>query len=123
LYIDFNADIDNKNEIWLEKYRPQKFADLLTDERINREILTWLKSWDEIVFNRKFNPTALPNYKELNNGGLLQQAPIKKEIEYVQSKHKIILIAGPPGIGKTTLARVIAEHCGYESLVVNKQIN
>ncbi len=32
---------------------PVKFSDLLSDDKINREVLTWLKSWDPIVFNKK----------------------------------------------------------------------
>jgi chromosome transmission fidelity protein 18 len=42
--------IPQNNELWLEKYKPKKYDDLLTEEKINRDILTWLKSWDEIVF-------------------------------------------------------------------------
>ena len=43
--------IDENSELWLEKYKPKKYDDLLTDEKTNRDILTWLKSWDELVFN------------------------------------------------------------------------
>ena len=37
---------------WVKKYEPQKFIDLLTDDKINRNLLTWVKSWDPIVFNK-----------------------------------------------------------------------
>ena len=44
--------LDN-NDLWLEKYKPKKYDDLLTEEKTNRDILTWLKSWDELVFKVK----------------------------------------------------------------------
>ncbi|EFC46180.1 DNA replication factor C protein [Naegleria gruberi] len=34
-------------------------------------------------------------------------------------EHKILLIAGPPGIGKTTLAHIAAKQAGYEPIEVN----
>jgi len=39
--------------LWSDKYMPQNFFELLSDERTNREILTWLKAWDPVVFNRR----------------------------------------------------------------------
>ena len=36
--------------LWVDNYTSKKFFDLLTDEATNRNILTWLKTWDEVVF-------------------------------------------------------------------------
>jgi chromosome transmission fidelity protein 18 len=38
------------HNLWVDKYTSKKFFDLLTDEVTNRNVLTWLKTWDEVVF-------------------------------------------------------------------------
>ena len=37
--------------MWVDKYRPTRFNELLSHDRTNREMLRWLKAWDACVFN------------------------------------------------------------------------
>jgi chromosome transmission fidelity protein 18 len=39
--------------MWVDRYRPQRFVDLVGDERVNRETMSWVKEWDQCVFGLK----------------------------------------------------------------------
>lgn len=91
--------------MWTEKYRAKKFIDLVGDERTHREVLRWVKHWDPIVFPG--NGRSKPKGK-LFDGGTPERMPCK-----------ILLLTGPPGLGKTTLAHVCARQAGYEVVEIN----
>ena len=51
-----------ETQLWIDKYTSTRFFDLLTDEAINRNVLTWLKSWDEVVYpNRSKVSLKMPD--------------------------------------------------------------
>ena len=50
------------------------------------------------------------------------QIQMKKDV-LSRPYHRILLLAGPPGLGKTTLAHVIAEHAGYNVTEINARLN
>ncbi|KAH8412408.1 hypothetical protein KR009_001817 [Drosophila setifemur] len=41
--------------LWVDKYKPRKYIDLLSDEMTNRSLLYWLKMWDKVVFGKAFH--------------------------------------------------------------------
>lgn len=90
--------------LWTEKYRARRFVDLVGDDRTHRLVLRWLKGWDDIVFPgvAKLKP------KKFNDNVIEERA-----------HRKILLLAGPPGLGKTTLAHVCARQAGYEVMEIN----
>lgn len=39
--------------LWVDKYAPRTFADLLSSEQVNRNVLRWIKLWDDRVFGKR----------------------------------------------------------------------
>ncbi|OTA69334.1 ATPase [Hypoxylon sp. EC38] len=97
-----------KSLLWTEKYRARNFMDLVGDDLTNRQVLRWLKRWDPIVFPG----AAKPRPSIRRPGG-------KVEAEDEKPHRKILMLTGPPGLGKTTLAHVCAKQAGYEVMEIN----
>ena len=36
--------------LWVDKYAPRAFRELLSEDRFNRQVLRWIKQWDPHVF-------------------------------------------------------------------------
>ncbi|WVO14672.1 hypothetical protein L204_102309 [Cryptococcus depauperatus] len=96
--------------LWVDKYRPKNFADLLGEDRVHRDVMKWLKEWDKCVFKRV--PQGKKRYRDENT-----------TFEYFDSlgrpRERVLLLSGPPGYGKTTLASIVAKHAGYKVLEIN----
>ncbi|KAF9361013.1 hypothetical protein BGX26_006565 [Mortierella sp. AD094] len=100
--------------LWVDKYRPKKYTDLMGDERVNREVLSWIKEWDQCVFGRKYKKFT-SEYKQQQQ----QFKEFRKQDPLGRPDRKVLLLTGPPGLGKTTMAHVIAKQAGYNVIEVN----
>ncbi|XP_078461214.1 chromosome transmission fidelity protein 18 homolog isoform X2 [Lampetra planeri] len=157
--------------LWVDRFTPRHYTELLSDDYMNRCLLKWLKLWDMVVFGRerkKKPPPVTANeeqpqeqQQQKKQGDSRQQwGQKKKKGEWLprdewekkqgwtrrgggtnknwkskaqitediledeldahnRPKYKVVLLCGPPGLGKTTLAHVVAHHAGYNVVEMN----
>ncbi|KAL5635295.1 hypothetical protein ACGC1H_004171 [Rhizoctonia solani] len=97
------------HSMWVDRYRPKCFTDLLGDERVHRETMAWLKEWDQCVFGRR---------KRRNLKQDVDEGPQYQD-EHGRPRERILLLSGPPGLGKTTLAHIVGKQAGYGVAEIN----
>ncbi|KAL0221408.1 hypothetical protein RCL1_001262 [Eukaryota sp. TZLM3-RCL] len=85
-------------DLFTDLYRPTNFSKLLSDDVINRSVLSWLKTWNILIKNSA------------------KSGPIKKP------EFPFLLLFGNPGVGKTTLASVCARTMNFEPIIINSSL-
>ncbi|XP_026115555.1 chromosome transmission fidelity protein 18 homolog [Carassius auratus] len=131
---DSGEDEGSSSRLWVDQFSPQHYTDLLSDDFTNRCLLKWLKLWDTVVFGRERKPRSVPadvrsNFTNAQNQNQSQRFKTKSQMteeileaeldQYKRPKFKVALLSGPPGLGKTTLAHIIAKHAGYNVVEIN----
>jgi chromosome transmission fidelity protein 18 len=90
--------------LWVDRYRPKRFTDLLGDERVHREVLAWVKQWDLCVFGKG------KGKKRARDGERFTS--LEDELGRPQEKVRILQEAGLPGLTIVDIAVVWASRTG-----------
>ena len=78
--------------MWVDKYKPKHVSEVLGGSEVVNKLTDWLKKWDQVFLKKTL------------------------KVPFVQSgpSCRAVLMSGPPGIGKTTTATLVARSLGYE---------
>ncbi|KAI5475697.1 chromosome transmission fidelity factor [Pseudohyphozyma bogoriensis] len=88
--------VDNHQQLWTVKYAPSKLTEICGNKGNVEKLSKWLEAWPKSLKSdfKKPGPDAMGGFR-------------------------CVLISGPPGIGKTTAAHLVAKLQGYNILELN----
>jgi SpoVK/Ycf46/Vps4 family AAA+-type ATPase len=86
------------NQLWVEKYKPKSTDEVIANPMAVKKLQDWLRGWKRLEVQRAKRGEAPARGAAQKNAALL---------------------SGPPGIGKTTTAHLVAAECGYYPLEFN----
>ncbi|KAG1679124.1 hypothetical protein FOA52_000479 [Chlamydomonas sp. UWO 241] len=89
--------------LWVDKHKPRDSQELAGNNALVATLRAWLNQWHDIHI-RKQAPKGYPG------SGSGKPKDLHK---------KAILLSGPPGIGKTSAAHIIARECGFAVVETN----
>lgn len=85
-------------QLWVDKYKPSSTEEILGNQELVRKLTNWLDRWED-TFNRT--------------------GSYDKSFSAPQGPWKAALLSGPPGIGKTTTATLVANQAGRDVVEFN----
>jgi chromosome transmission fidelity protein 18 len=92
--------------LWVDRYRPKRFTDLLGDERVHREVLAWVKQWDLCVFGKGKGKKRARDGERFNS---------EDELGRPQEKVRILREAESSGLTIIDIAVVWAPGAGEDN--------
>jgi replication factor C subunit 1 len=85
-----------ETRLWTEKYAPTQIKDVIGNKSLVEKLQRWLREWPQNV-----------------------KASFKKPGQDGLGLYRSVCLSGPPGIGKTTSAHLVAKLEGYDILEYN----
>lgn len=108
--------IDAKTQLWTDRYAPQTLKEICGNKTQVERLQNWLNAWSvyhlttpsqhNFVSNRLFRPNSVKSgFKKPGKDGM--------------NIYRGVMISGPPGIGKTTSAHLVAKLAGFTPIELN----
>lgn len=91
------GEVQLAGQLWVDKYKPQSSAGMIGSTELVGKLTRWLQKWDAVHLHHT------------------EKIPFSKE----NPGARAVLLSGPPGIGKSTVAALAAKEGGYDVMELN----